>query len=171
MAISHCYCCSLYRQINWQIYPLVLTSSGQEWQFHIATVTAHIGRSTGRSTPYQSSTDALSTITPNLVDLLADLPPSIEHRCLEYHYTKLGKSMGRSTQSIEHRCLEYHYTKLGRSTGRSTQSLEHRCLEYHYTKLGKSTGRSTQSIKHRCLEYHYTKLGKSTGRSTPLNWA
>ena len=29
----------------------VLTSSGQEWQFHIATVTADIGRSTGRSTP------------------------------------------------------------------------------------------------------------------------
>ena len=55
--------------------PPVLTSSGQEWQFHIATVTAHIGRSTGRSTPHQSSTDALSTITPNLADLLADLPP------------------------------------------------------------------------------------------------
>ena len=31
--------------------PPVLTPSGQEWQFHIATVTVHIGRSTGRSTP------------------------------------------------------------------------------------------------------------------------
>ena len=49
---------------------------------------------------------------------LDDLPPSIEHRCLEYCYTKLSRSNGRSTpQSIEHRCLEYCYTKLGRSTG------------------------------------------------------
>ena len=31
--------------------PMVLTSSDQEWQFHIAIVTAYIGRSTGRSTP------------------------------------------------------------------------------------------------------------------------
>ena len=31
--------------------PLVQASSGQEWQFHISTVRAHIGRSTGRSTP------------------------------------------------------------------------------------------------------------------------
>ena len=177
MAISHCYCYSSYRQINWQIYPPVLISSGQEWQFHIATVTAHIGRSTGRSTP-----------------------PSVKHRCLEYHYTKLGRS---TPLSIEHRCLEYCYTKLGRSTGRSNPhqssidalstitpnladllgdlppSIEHRCLP-----LSPSTGRSippqlsidalntttpnladlpTQSIEHRCLEYRYTKLGRSTG--------
>ena len=49
------------RQTRWQIYPLLadlpppLASSGQEWQFHISTVRAHIGRwsgrSTGRSTP------------------------------------------------------------------------------------------------------------------------
>ena len=30
--------------------PPVLASSGQEWQFHIATVRAHIGRLSGRST-------------------------------------------------------------------------------------------------------------------------
>ena len=51
-------------------------------------------------TPYQLSIYALSTVTPNLADLLADLPPppwSIEHRCLEYCYTKLGRSTGRST--------------------------------------------------------------------------
>ena len=122
MTISYCYCYSLSRQINWQIYPPVLMSSGQEWQFHIATVTAHIGRSTGRSTP---------------------LPSSIKHRCLEYHYTNLGRSTGRSTPqssidalstvtptvadlladlpphpqppSIKQRCLEEHYTKLVRS--------------------------------------------------------
>ena len=41
---------SSYWQIKWQIYPPVV-SSGQEWQFHISTVRAHIGRSTGRHTP------------------------------------------------------------------------------------------------------------------------
>ena len=102
--------------------------------------------------PHQLGTDALNTTTSNLADLLADLPPSIKHRCLEYHYTKLGISTGRSTpQSIEHRSLEYHYTKLGRST----PSIEQRCLAYCYTKIDRSTGRSTpQSIKHSCLEYH-----------------
>ena len=29
----------------------ILASSGQEWQFHISTIRAHIGRSSGRSTP------------------------------------------------------------------------------------------------------------------------
>ena len=38
------------QQIYWQIYPPVLASIGQEWQFHISTVRAHIGRSTGIST-------------------------------------------------------------------------------------------------------------------------
>ena len=84
-------------------------------------------------------------------------PPSIEHRCLAYHYTKHGRSTGRShiwqiyPHSVEHRCLAYHYTKHGRSTGRShiwqiyPHSVEHRCLAYHYTKHGRSTGRSTPS--------------------------
>ena len=64
------------RQTRWQIYPpwqnslLVLASSGQEWQFHISTVRAHIGtwrgRSTGRSSPLQqSSIDLWKTTTPN----------------------------------------------------------------------------------------------------------
>ena len=57
-------------------------------------------------------------------------PPSIEHACLVYHYTKLGRSTSRShiwqicladlPPSIEHRCLAYCYTTHGRSTGRST---------------------------------------------------
>ena len=58
-------------QIYWQIYPpsiehrcleycytklsrstpLVEPSSGKEWQFKISLVKAHIGRSSGRSTP------------------------------------------------------------------------------------------------------------------------
>ena len=87
--------------------------------------------------PSQSSIDALNTTTPNLADL-ADIaqctymhgkwnPQSIEHRCLEYCYTKLGSSSRYSTMhiytwqidppgSIKHTCLEYCYTKLGRST-------------------------------------------------------
>ena len=47
----------------WQIYPRSagrctpqLTSSGQEWQFQVSIVTAHISRSTGRSTPTTPST-------------------------------------------------------------------------------------------------------------------
>ena len=46
-------------------------------------------------------------------------PPVNWDRCLEYHYTKLGRQtyFGRWTpQSIENRCLEYCYTKLGRQT-------------------------------------------------------
>ena len=155
----------------------------------------------GRSTPHQSSIYALHTITPNLADLLADLifgrstgrstPPSIDHRCLEYHYTKHGRSTDRSTPPFEHRCLEYHYTKLGRS------HIWQICLAYCYTKCGRSTphqlsihalhtvtpnladlladlifGRSAWqmyplSIEHRCLAYHYTKHGRYTSRSTP----
>ena len=45
----------------------------QTWQIYIATVKAYIGRSSGRSAGRSP-------------------PPSIEHRCLEYHYTKLGRS-------------------------------------------------------------------------------
>ena len=53
--------------------------------------------------PSQSSIDALNTATPNWADL-ADIA-----QCTYMH--------GRYTpQSIEHRCLEYCYTKLGRSS-------------------------------------------------------
>ena len=44
--------------------PPILLSSGQEWQFQVSIVTAHISRSTGSSTPHQVSTDALHTTTP-----------------------------------------------------------------------------------------------------------
>ena len=51
--------------------------------------------------PSQLSIGAFYTTAPNLADLmtdiLADLPPEIEHRCLEYHYTKHGRSTSRST--------------------------------------------------------------------------
>ena len=62
---------------------------------------SHIGECYGRQTP-QLRIDALNTITPNLSHLLADLPPqSIEHRCLEYCYTKLGRST--ATEGVLHK--------------------------------------------------------------------
>ena len=120
-------------QIYWQIYPTPTQSSidslntttpsmadlppfnraempcillHQTWQIYWQTY------------PLQLSIVALNTATPNLPDLLAYVPPSNKHRCLEYHCTKLAKSTGRSASpSIMHSCLEYCYTKLARSTG------------------------------------------------------
>ena len=137
------------------------------------------GRTAWQIYPHQSSIDALNTITPNLADLLGDLifgrsawqiyPPPIKHRCLEYHYTKLGRSTGRShiwqiyPPPIEHRCLEYHFTKLGRSTGKSHiwQIYPHQSNidALHTTTLHLAD--LPPSIEHRCHEYHYTKLGRS----------
>ena len=65
---------------------------------------------------------ALNTSTQNLADelTLADgLPQVIKNRCLEYHYTKLGRwtYFGQWTlQVIANKCLEYCYTKLVRWT-------------------------------------------------------
>ena len=42
--------------------PPVLASSGQEWQFHISTVRAHIGRSSGRSTGRSTPTVLASSV-------------------------------------------------------------------------------------------------------------
>ena len=46
---AHIHCYRSYRQIRWQIYPQV--DLPVELQFQIFTVRAHMGRSTGRSTP------------------------------------------------------------------------------------------------------------------------
>ena len=72
-----------------------------------------LGRSTGRSTSHQLSGDALITTTPNLEDLLTDLP-SINRAKMTW--ILLHQTWQIYCPSIEHRCLEYHYTKLGRST-------------------------------------------------------
>ena len=65
-----------------------MTSSGEEWQFHIATVKSHIGRSAGRSTlQYQHlvvKNGNLTLLLLNLIeadqlaDQLADLSPSTD---------------------------------------------------------------------------------------------
>ena len=112
--------------------------------------------------PHQSSIDALHTITPNMADLLADVPPQSSIDALHIITPNIADLLADLPQSIEHRCLAYHYIKHGRSVGRSTPPIEHRCLAYHYSKHGRSTGRCSPSIKHRCLAYHYTKHGRST---------
>ena len=86
MAISDCYCYRSYRQINWQMYPPVEASSGQEWQFQISIVTGHIGRSTGRSTPTpwqrhlvaKNGNFILLLLKVIQADQLADVPPAVE---------------------------------------------------------------------------------------------
>ena len=73
-------------------------------------------------------------------------PKSIKHRCLEYCYTKLGRSSRYSTMHIyawqidpPPQCTYIH--------GKwNPQSIEHRCLEYHYTKLGRSSRYITMHI-------------------------
>ena len=56
-------------QIYWQIHPQSIEQRCLEYCY------TKLGRFTGRSTPCQFSIDALNTITPDLTDLLADLPP------------------------------------------------------------------------------------------------
>ena len=113
----------------------------------------------------QLSIDALNTATPNLADLTADIA-----QCTYMHW--------RSTlQSIEHRCLEYCYTRLGRSCSRySTMHIylwQIDPLQLSIDALNTATpnladiaqctythGRLTPPppwIKHRCLENQYTK--------------
>ena len=123
---------------------------------YIARCTYTHGRLT--PTPSQLSIDALTTATPNLADL-ADIA-----QCTYMH----GKW---NPQAIEHRCLEYHYTKLGTSHGRSIYIYIYIYIyKYIYIYIEQGTysyGRLTTPppIKHRCLENCYTTLGTSNGRS------
>ena len=102
---------------TWQIYPPIkqrcleycYTKLGRSTPLNQAQMPWIPLHHTWHIYPPQLSIDALNTITPTL----ADLPPKIKHKCLEYHYTKLGRS---TPQSTKHRCLEDHYTKPGRST-------------------------------------------------------
>ena len=89
--------------MKWQIYPPVVASSGQEWQFHISTVRGHIGRSSGRCGQHGSFTilllefilaDQVADLVKNgnftfllleliLADQVADLPPPL--KCSRHH--------------------------------------------------------------------------------------
>ena len=119
----------------WQIDPPPLSQSSIDALTTATPNWADIAQCTymhGRLTPHpsQSSIHALHTATPNWADL-ADIaqctythgrltPQSIEHRFLEYHYTKLGRSSRYSTvyiyawqtyPLIKHKSLQNHYTK------------------------------------------------------------
>ena len=60
-----------------------MASSGQEWQFHICTVRAHIGRSTGRSTlqywhlVVKNGDFTFLLLELIIADQVADLPPLV----------------------------------------------------------------------------------------------
>ena len=122
-------------------------------------------RCTDRSSPHQLSIHSLNMTTSNLGRSTGRCP--INHSCLQYSYTKLGRCTGRSTSHSIIDALKYCYSKLCRCTGRSTHQSSIHAFEYHYTKLGTCTRQMYPSpIKHRYLQYHYTKLGRCTGRST-----
>ena len=164
---------------TWQIYPQSIKCRCLEYCY------TKLGRSTGRSTPHQLSIDALKTDTPNLADILADLPPI---NWAEMPWILLHQTWQIYPQSIKHRCLEYCYTKLGRSSGRSIPhqlsidalntatpnladlppSMEHRCLEYCYTKLSRSTP-SQLSVD--ALNTTTLNLVDLLADLPPINWA
>ena len=110
----------------------------------------------GRLTPppSQSSIDALHTTTPNWADL-ADIA-----QCTYMH--------GRSTpQSIEHRCLEYHYTKLGRSHRYSTMHIYAWQTSPHQLSID-AWNTTTPNLA------DLTDIAQCTymhGRPPPINWA
>ena len=81
----------------WQIAPTPPPIKHRTLENHHTKYVSYIAQciyTHGRLTPHhgQLIIDALNTATPNLADLLADVTPSIKHRCLEYCYTKLGRS-------------------------------------------------------------------------------
>ena len=102
-------------------------------------------------------------------------PSSVpEQRCLEYHYTNLGRQMyfgWWTTQVPEQRWLAYHLTKLGRWTyfGQRTPSpLGTRegmpwipIYETFQTKPTLPNG-NPKIQEQRWLAYYYTKLGRWT---------
>ena len=86
--------------------------------------------------PHQLSIDALNTATPNLADLRQTYPPSIEHRCLEYCYTELGRSASRPTpHQLSLDALNSATANLADLLAdlQPPPAIEHRSLENHYT--------------------------------------
>ena len=104
--------------------------------------------------------DALNTTAAHLADLLAELPsPSLTidlWKTTTLHQFHDG--LTPPPPPINHRSMEDHYTKLGRSTGRYIYSTMHIYLWQIYPP-------PPPPIKHRYLEYDYTKLGTSNDRS------
>ena len=124
--------------------------------------------------PSQLSIDALHTATPNFADL-GDIaqctymygrptPQSINYRCLEYHYTKLGRSRRYSTMHIYawqvYPLSQLSIDALHTATPNLADIADIAQCTYMHGIL------TPQSSKHRCLEYSYTTLGTSHGRSS-----
>ena len=120
--------------------------------------------------PSQSSIYSLNTTTPNLANL-ADkaqctfmhgrlTPQSIKHRCLEYHYTMLGRSSRYSTMHIYawqiYPPSQSSIDALNSTTPNLVDLADIAQCTYKYGRL------TPQPIDHICLEYRYTKIGRST---------
>ena len=113
--------------------------------------------------PSQQSIDALNTTTPNLADV--PHPKSIEHRCLEYHYTKLGKCVP-SQQSIDDlntttpNLADVAPSQLSidalNTTKATWQIYIYRTVHIYPWQIDTPSHSSIE-----CLEYCYTKLGRS----------
>ena len=133
-----------------------------------------LGRSTGRSTHHQLSTDALGTVTPNFTDLTDIAQYTYMHGRLTPSQSSID-ALNTATPHLADladiaQCTYMHgrVTPPGQSNihalNTATPNLADlgdiaQCTYMH--------GRLTpQSIKHRCLEYHYTKLGRSSRYST-----
>ena len=158
--------------------------------------------------PSQLSIHALNTTTPNWPKNSSSRystihiypwqidPLSVKHRCLEYHYTKLGRSSRYSTMHIYawqiYPC-QSSIDALNTTTPNWADLADKAQCTYMHGRLtpqvnwaympwiplhqsGRSSRYSTihiypwqidpLSIKHRCLEYYYTKLGRSNRYST-----
>ena len=130
----------------------------------------------GRSTPHlpQSSIDVLNTTTPNLADLpspcqssidalntatpnMADLPPpSIKHRCLEYQYTKLGRSTPiQSSIDAMNTATPNLADLLTKISGKPLHQISviYNTMHIYPWQINPSP----PPIKHTSLENHYTK--------------
>ena len=133
--------------------------------------------------PHQSSIDALNTVMPNLADLpqicWQIYPLAIEHRCLEYHYTKLGRSTPQlsidalntitpnlvdlppqlSINALHTATLTLADLIFGRSTPQSSidalNTITPNLADFIFC-------RSLPPIEDRCLAYCCTELGRST---------
>ena len=112
---------------------LVLTSSGQEWQFHNAM-----------DILWSKMVNALNTTTPKLADIEDILAWSLKYRCLDYQYTKSVSHIGQcrykpksdvphqlsidvlhtTTPTVRSRTMHIY----SRQMDTPHQSMEHRCL-------------------------------------------
>ena len=147
--VRHFYCWCSSWQIKWQIYPLVLASSGQEWQFYISTVRVHIGRSTGRSSgqewQFYISTVRLQEwqfyISTVRVDIgrstgrstpLQIYPPLLPSSGQEwwFHISTVRSHIGRWSSRFHISTVRAHIGRWsGRSSGRSTPPINNRSPE------------------------------------------